>query len=603
MIDADYEALFRSAPAGYVVAGSDGTIVVVNQLLCDWTGRTSDELIGTSFSRLLPAGNRIMFVTHALPLLEETGTLAELSADLLGPGRERIPVLLSATRTTMADGSVQDRIIVFRAAERRLYEQELAEALRGLQEAEAARQELLDEARQQALHDPLTGLANRSLLERVGRETLARAAVESSSVGLLFFDVNRFKRINDSLGHSAGDEVLRHVAACLRAAVREGDMVARYSGDEFVILVPRVGGAADLPAIEARVRSELLRPVSVSGRDITVDIAAGWSVCSPAAGPLLDVELLARELIDAADAAMYESKARTRGQPLQRQQGPERLRLETDLRGAAARGELVMHYQPQFDAVTLQLVAVEALVRWQHPELGLLPPGAFIEVAEESGLIEEIGEFALVSSCALGALVQNLGHGLEVSVNVSGSQLLNSEFGDLVERTLAATGLAGNALTLEITESRVISESVINDGILHHLRGLGVGISVDDFGTGYSSLSQLHRLPVTEVKIDRSFIADITDADSTGLIEGIIGLGRGLKLRIVAEGIETPEQLRILRALGCDRVQGYLLGRPALLDALGQHNPALHTASPSSFTPPAQTSVPCLSAAGSREDG
>ncbi|MUK00843.1 EAL domain-containing protein [Vibrio cholerae] len=334
-----------------------------------------------------------------------------------------------------------------------------------------------------------------------------------------------------------------------------------------------------------------------------MDIAAGWSVCSPSAGPFLDVEVLARTLIDAADAAMYESKARTRGQPLQRQQGPERLRLETDLRGAAARGELVMHYQPQFDAVTLQLVAVEALVRWQHPELGLLPPGAFIEVAEESGLIEEIGEFALVSSCALGALVQELGHALEVSVNVSGSQLLNSEFGDLVERTLAETGLAGEALTLEITESRVISESVINDGILNHLRGLGVGISVDDFGTGYSSLSQLHRLPVTEVKIDRSFIADITDADSTGLIEGIIGLGRGLKLRIVAEGIETPEQLQILRSLGCDRVQGYLLGRPALQDALGQHNPALHTASPASFTPPAQVPVPCLSAAGSENGG
>lgn len=589
----DYEALFRQAPSGYVVAASDGTITAVNDLFCEWTGRTRDELVGTSFSRLLPAGNRIMFVTHAMPQLDETGTLAELSADLLGPARERVPVLLSATRTTATDGSSEDRIIVFRATERRLYEQELAEAFRSLQAAESARQALLDEARQQALHDPLTGLANRALLERVIREFLARAAVGTSSVGVLFFDVNRFKRINDSLGHSAGDEVLRHVATCLRTAVRGADVVARYSGDEFVILVPDIEGQSDLVGIEARVRAELLRPVPIGGRNISVDIAVGWSICTPAEETDLDVEILARELIDAADAAMYESKARTRGQPLQRQQSSERLRLETDLRGAAARGELVMYYQPQFDSVSLQLVAVEALVRWQHPDLGLLLPGAFIGIAEESDLIEEIGGFALESACTFGALVHALGHPLEVSVNVSGNQLLNPGFGAFVESTLEWSGLPGNALTLEITESRVISKSVVDDGLLHHLRDLGVGVSVDDFGTGYSSLSQLHRLPVTEVKIDRSFIADITDEDSTGLIAGIIGLGRGLKLRIIAEGIETPEQLRVLRALGCDRVQGYLMGRPALEGRLAEHIPALQEVpQPSPLPRPGRRSLP-----------
>jgi diguanylate cyclase (GGDEF)-like protein len=569
----DYEELFREAPAGYVVADADGIIVAVNDLVCAWIDRARHELVGTSFHRLLPAGDRIMFVTHAMPQLDEAGAVAELSADLLGGNRERIPVLMSVTRTVTADGTQQDRFVLLRAAERRLYEQELATALRSLQEAENARQALLDEARNLALHDTLTGLANRSLLERATQEALITAAVESTTVGLLFFDVNRFKRINDSLGHSAGDEVLRHVGSCLRAAVRGVDMVARYSGDEFVILVPRISDEADLVAIEDRVRAELLPPTVIAGRSVSVGVAVGRSMSSPVAGPHLDVDALARELIDVADAAMYETKARTRGQPLQRQQSADRLRLETDLRGAAARGELVMDYQPQFDGGTLALVAVEALVRWQHPDLGLLPPGAFIGIAEESDLIDEIGGFALVSACAFGALVHGLGHPLEVAVNVSGSQLLNPSFGAFVEETLAASGLPGRALTLEITESKVISQSVIDDGILHHLRGLGVGISVDDFGTGYSSLSHLHRLPVTEVKIDRSFVAAITDEESTGLIAGVIGLGRGLKLRIIAEGIETPAQLKVLQALGCDRVQGYLLGRPAPQEALHDHLP------------------------------
>jgi diguanylate cyclase (GGDEF)-like protein len=576
MTPADYETLFRQAPAGYVVTGADGAITEVNEAICQWTGRSRADLVGTSFHRLLPAGDRIMFVTHATPQLADAGTLAELSADLLGPDRVRVPVLLSATRTTTADGMVQDRVVVFRASERRLYEQELAAALRALQEAESARQELLDEARQQALHDPLTGLANRALLERAISEAISRAAArETGAVGLLFFDVNRFKRINDSLGHSAGDEVLRHVASCLRAAVRDSDMVARYSGDEFVILVPAIGGETDLVAIEERVRAELLRPVHIAGSKVSVDVAIGWSIHTADAGHSQEAMVLVRQLIDAADAAMYQSKARTRGQPLQRQQDTERLRLEMDLRGAAARGELVMHYQAQFDAATLQLVAVEALVRWQHPALGLLSPEAFIPLAEESALIEEIGEFALVTACRFAAGVRQLGHPLEVSVNVSGNQLLNPGFGSLVEHTLRATGLPGNALTLEITESRVISDAVVNDGLLHHLRELGVGVSVDDFGTGYSSLSQLHRLPVTEVKIDRSFIADISDVDSAGLIAGIIGLGRGLRMRIVAEGVETPEQLQVLRALGCDRIQGYLLGRPVLEAALAGHFPPL----------------------------
>nr|WP_240153716.1 EAL domain-containing protein [Arthrobacter sp. 147(2020)] len=259
---------------------------------------------------------------------------------------------------------------------------------------------------------------------------------------------------------------------------------------------------------------------------------------------------------------MYRPKARSRGKPLERIHLPERIRLETDLRGAAGRGELTVHYQPQFDAETGTIVGAEALVRWQHPELGLLTPVAFIDIAEESDLIEEVGEFVLVSACSFGAQLRREGHAIKMSVNVSANQLTNPRFEPFIGATLGNTDFPGDALTLEITESRVISEAVIHNGALENIRKLGVGLSVDDFGTGYSSLYQLRHLPVTEVKIDRSFISSLSDEGSLAFIAGIVSLGHGLGLRVVAEGVERPGQLTVLRGTGCDRLQGYYLGRP-----------------------------------------
>jgi diguanylate cyclase (GGDEF)-like protein len=422
---------------------------------------------------------------------------------------------------------------------------------------------LLEDARRQALHDPLTGLPNRALLEDRLETSLARAGRDGRRIGVLFCDVNRFKRINDNLGHGAGDSVLRHVAAQLRAAVRSSDTVARYSGDEFVILLPDLETPLEAEQIAAKVRESLIEPLDVNGREIFVDVAIGTSVSGarPHEGTDRQSET-ARLLIEDADFEMYRSKARARGQTPPGIKRKDGLRLETDLHGAAGRGELRVHFQPQFDVATNTIVAAEALVRWQHPELGLLPPGEFIPLAEDSNLIAEVGAHVLTEACRAAASWRAMGHCIDIAVNLSAVQLGGAGFTAFVRETLQHTRCRAAALTLEVTESQALSESPVSDRNLHELRALGVGISVDDFGTGYSSLAQLHRLPVTEIKIDRSFTTRLAEDRSATFVAGIIGLGQGLGLRVVAEGVETPDQLEALRAMGCERVQGYLLGAP-----------------------------------------
>ncbi|MCU1548467.1 MAG: hypothetical protein JWO29_1418 [Arthrobacter sp.] len=422
---------------------------------------------------------------------------------------------------------------------------------------------LLEDAQRQALHDSLTGLPNRALLEDRLEASLAQASRNGRRVGLLFCDINRFKRINDNLGHGAGDSVLRHVAAQLQAAVRSSGTVARYSGDEFVILLPDIGSLVEAEQMAAEVRANLVEPLEVNGREIFVDVAIGTSVSGTRPHERTETQSeAARQLIEDADFEMYRSKAQARGQTPPRIKRKDGLRLETDLHGAAGRGELRVHYQPQIDVATDTIVAAEALVRWQHPELGLLLAGEFVPVAEDSDLITEVGAHVLTEACRAAAAWRAAGHCIDVAVNVSAVQLGNTGFTSFVRETLECTRFPAAALTLEVTESQALSESSVNDLNLNELRSLGVGISVDDFGTGYSSLAQLHRLPVTEVKIDRSFTARLAEDGSSAFIAGIVGLGQGLGLRVVAEGVETRDQLEALRGMGCERVQGYLLGKP-----------------------------------------
>jgi diguanylate cyclase (GGDEF)-like protein len=421
---------------------------------------------------------------------------------------------------------------------------------------------LLEDARRQALHDPLTGLPNRALLEDRLETSLAQPARNGRRIGLLFCDVNRFKRINDSLGHGAGDSVLRHVAAQLQAAVGGRDTVARYSGNEFVILLPDTETWLEVEQMANKVRTSLSEPVEVNGRKVFVDVTIGSSVSGPfSVEGTQNHSEAARDLIANANLEMYRSKAQARGEapPVK---SKDCLRLETDLRGAASRGELRVQYQPQIDVTTNKIVAAEALVRWQHPELGLLSPADFIPLAEDSDLITEIGNHVLAEACSAGAAWRTIGHSIEIAVNVSAAQLARTGFTDLVRDVLEQTRFPADALTLEVTESQAVSEYSVNHANLRELRSLGIGVSVDDFGTGYSSLAQLHRLPVTEVKIDRSFIARLGEDGSSAFIAGIVGLSHGLGLRVVAEGVETRDQFDALGAMGCERAQGYLFSKP-----------------------------------------
>ncbi|MGY1795343.1 EAL domain-containing protein [Geodermatophilus sp. SYSU D00525] len=426
---------------------------------------------------------------------------------------------------------------------------------------------LAGEVEWQAAHDALTGLPNRETFE-ARLQQLVAPGDRSAGCAVLFCDVSRLSRVNESLGHEAGDEVLRQVADRLRSVLREGDVLARYSGDQFAVALPGVG-ATGLAALGDRVAAAVTTPVTVAGEDVFVDLVTGTAATDPADAPAES----ARELVARAAEDLQRAKARLRGGRTTRIASAHELRLETDLHGALARAEIEVHYQPQVDLVSGRVAAVEALVRWRHPELGSVPPDVFVPLAEAGGLIGDIGAHVLREACATVARWRCEGLDLDVAVNVSPLQLADPGFADLVEAVLRETGLPSRALTVEVTESQVLSEAAVRNGHLARLRGLGVGVSVDDFGTGWSSLAQLRRLPVTEVKIDRSFTAGMTDGDGP-VVAGVVGLGRGLGLRVVAEGVETAEQVRRLAALGCDRVQGYLVGRPAPAGELAER---LHT--------------------------
>ena len=422
--------------------------------------------------------------------------------------------------------------------------------------------QLLDEIRHQALHDPLTGLPNRALAASEVHTALGGPGSAPGRVALLFCDVDRLKRVNDSLGHGAGDEVLVQVALRLRAAVRDQDTVARYSGDEFVVLLP---GATETGAREVadRIHRSLSSPLQVHGQPLFVDLVIGAAVTEAAEDLAADAARhVWEDLVERARADAHHGRT---GTGLD-EKGREHLQLETDLHGAVDRGEVVVHLQPQIDLASGRTVAVEALARWHHPGVGPVAPDVFVPIAEASGQILPIGEHVLREACGVVAGWRQEGLDLEVAVNVSAVQLIDPGFTTLVRRVLEETGLPASRLTLEVTESQVLTAVATRHGHLECLRELGIGVSVDDFGTGYSSLAQLHRLPVTEMKVDRSFISDLDGDGPFPIVAGIVGLGHGLGLRVVAEGVETVEQANALRALGCQRAQGYLFGRPAAPD-------------------------------------
>ena len=419
-----------------------------------------------------------------------------------------------------------------------------------------------------ANYDSLTGLPNRALFRDRLRRAIARAQRNDKRIGLLFLDLDRFKTINDSLGHHAGDQLLRGVAKRLKANGRKGDTIARLGGDEFTIILEDINDADDV-AIVARKIIEFMEPsFKLDGHDVVVTPSIGITIYPDDCGDM-------RTLLKNADTAMYRSKEKGRNNYQfytadMNAKAYEYLLLENNLRHALERGEFHLFYQPQMELHTQRVIGMEALLRWNHPEQGFLPPERFVPFAEETGLIIPIGEWVIRTACMEAMRWQQAGLSpLRVAVNLSMRQFRQKDFVEKVEQALAESGLPPKFLELEITESFLAHNVEHATAVLRRLHNLGVQLSIDDFGTGYSSLSYLKQFPLNTLKIDQSFVRDIPgDSDAAAITEAIIGLAQSLRLNVIAEGVESQDQVFFLRSRGCDHAQGYLFSEPMSADTV-----------------------------------
>jgi diguanylate cyclase (GGDEF)-like protein/PAS domain S-box-containing protein len=413
-----------------------------------------------------------------------------------------------------------------------------------------------------AQHDVLTGLPNRSLLQDRLSQAVAYAGRSGHQVWVMLIDLDRFKFVNDSMGHKAGDVLLMTVAARLRSSLRDTDTVARLSGDEFVVILSEHSDQPLTPDIVQRVMDSVAQPVMLGTKEFFVTCSIGVAAFPSDGTP-------AENLIEHADIAMYRAKKLGRNNfqfytPAMNEDSLERVRIESALRNALERHEFVLHYQPQVDLQTGRIVGMEALIRWKHPELGMVPPSRFIGIAEDTGLIVPIGAWVMRTACAQNKAWQDAGLGrLRVAVNLSARQFSAADLVPGIEAVLADTGLDPSCLELELTESLFMSDVTPAVELLHRMKALGINLSIDDFGTGYSSFSYLSRFPIDVLKIDRSFVNDIThDANDAAIVASIIALAHNLRLSVIAEGVETAEQLDYLRHQGCDEMQGYYFSKP-----------------------------------------
>ncbi|MDX6641353.1 MAG: hypothetical protein QOF12_2364 [Solirubrobacteraceae bacterium] len=544
-----------------IVEDNPGDAILVREMLRD-ADPGGFELAHASrlsegIDRLLAGGLECILLDLSLPDAEGLDALTQIQAVSLdipvivfsGRNDERVAVraVQEGAQDYLIKGQVDGRLLarsINYAIERKRVEVELAH---------------------QALHDALTGLPNRGLfLDRLA-QALARIGRHSSALAVLFCDLDRFKVVNDSLGHGAGDMLLVDVARRLEDVLRAGDTAARFGGDEFVILCEDISGAHQAIAVADRVSEVLAAPFVVGDDEVFVRTSIGIAM---AAGQQARPESLVRD----ADAAMYRAKERGGGvyevfDDEMRARAVKRLEIENALYRALDRGEFLLHYQPQVSLATGAVAGLEALVRWQHPERELVMPGEFIASAEETGLIIEIGEWVLREACeqaARWALLRGAGPPVRLSVNLSARQCAHPDLVGLVATALRESGVDPATICLEITETAVMADMEATVEVLDQLRALGVTLAIDDFGTGWSSLRALQRFPVDEVKIDKSFIDGMArDPQEAAIVAAIISLSHALGLRTVAEGIESVSQVDRLRALGCDLAQGYFFWRPA----------------------------------------
>ena len=440
--------------------------------------------------------------------------------------------------------------------------EELARANEKLKEEVNERLQAEERARHLALHDALTGLPNRRLLHDRLEHTLAQARRQDWRVAVMFLDFDRFKNINDTLGHAAGDEVLREMARRLTGALRGSDTVARVGGDEFVIVLSQTQVGADLALVAGKLMAELSAPCNIADRELRVTPSIGVSVFPDDGDD-------PNKLLSYADAAMYHAKANgrrnvqfyaaTMSAVLQ-----ARLKLENDLHLAVTRNELELYYQPRIELTSARVVGYEALLRWNHPQDGLIQPDVFIPIAEDSGLIMPIGEWVIHEACQQMKRWRDADFPVQsMAVNLSARQFFDSNLPGRVTQALHESGMRPEQLELEITESILMANTEETMNLFAQLKRLGVKLSIDDFGTGFSSLAYLKRFRVDNLKIDHSFVRDIsTDPDDAAIVRAIVNLAQSLQLRVIAEGVETREQLDFLAECGCQEAQGFYFAHP-----------------------------------------
>lgn len=523
------------------VTDAAATIIDVNPSFCRRTGYNREEIIGRNMRMLqLERQDRRLYENHDPALL----TTGAWQGELNGRSKSGETFTCLMTVNAVRDGEGEPTHFVH-----------LSTDISRLKKVEA-------ELRQLALFDPLTGLANRDLLHDRLQQALYESEREHSHVALLLLDLDNFKDVNDTLGHPSGDRILAQVGKRLRERTRHSDTVARMGGDEFVIVLRNVAGAENVGKVAQEIIERLSKQYLLEDQRVYLTVSLGIALF-PLDGRDTD------ELIRNADTAMYHAKGLGKNryqfytEELNRR-AKERLTLQTDLRRALEWNEFVVYYQPKISLKTSELTGVEALVRWQKPDVGLVPPATFIPLAEETGLIVPIGEKVLQLVCAQLNSWQSQGISrFPVAVNLSTVQLREEGLATTIRKILMETALDPGALELEITESAIMQESEKAISTLHALRDMGIRITMDDFGTGYSSLSYLKRFPISSLKIDRSFIADVIgNPDDAEIIRAIIAMAHRLRLIVVAEGVETAEQLAFLRREGCNEAQGYFFARP-----------------------------------------
>jgi diguanylate cyclase (GGDEF)-like protein/PAS domain S-box-containing protein len=536
--EAHFRALVEQASDSFYVHDFKGRLIDVNQRGCDALGYDRTELLTMSLAEIDPE----LSVEKLESLVESVGSGKAVALE---------------SRHRRRDGSLFPVELRIGAIEIN-GQQHLLSLARDISE----RKVLQDHIQHLAYHDALTSLPNRAMFNQSLSQALARARPLGRRLAVLFIDLDRFKNINDTLGHNAGDHLLQEMARRLRAVMRRGELLARLGGDEFVVLLEEVCDAAHIALVARRVLDALVRQYPLDGQMIHITASIGISVCP-------DDGLDQFSLMKHADVAMYRAKDAGKNNfqfysAHDDAYSTEQLALESSLRRGIERNELVLHYQPKVSTRTGRISGVEVLVRWQHPELGLLQPQDFIELAEETGLIVPLTKWVLHEACMEHLRWQQAGLPLlHIAVNLSARHFVDDNLLSDIKTILVNAGMAPQQLELEITESMMMRDTARSLAVLDGLKALGIRIAIDDFGIGYSSLSQLKQFPIDILKIDRSFIVDIPGDEADEAIAGaIIAMGKSLKMQVVAEGVEAAEQVEFLRRRGCDETQGFYFSPP-----------------------------------------